>query len=61
MNLEFERGRKTDMGRDTNQKIPRVNMVFKPGDLIVSLKEYTQKRKEEYALDRSTPTLRDQD
>lgn len=61
MNLEFERGRKTDMGRDTNQKIPRVNMVFKPGDLIVSLKEYTQKRKDEYALDGSTLTLRDQD
>lgn len=52
MNLEFERGRKTHMGRDTNQKIPRVNMVFKPGDLIVSLKKHTQKRKEEYALDR---------
>lgn len=59
MNLEFERGRKTDMGRDTNLKIHRVNMVFKPGDLIVSLKAHTQKRKEEHALDRSTPTLRD--
>lgn len=59
MNLEFERGRKPDMGRDTNLKIPRVNMVFKPGDLIVSLKEHTQKRKEKHALDRSTPTLRD--
>lgn len=59
MNLEFERGRKTDMGRDTNLKIPMVNTVFKPGDLIVSLKEHTQKRKEEHASDRSTPTLRD--
>ena len=39
MNLEFERERKTDMGRNINWKIPGINMVFKPGNLTVSLKE----------------------